>query len=273
MKAPCISLIATTYNQPRELSLYLETVAAQTWHDFELLVADDGSAAETREVIESSRVRHPQLRFKHVWHPDQGYQKSKILNQAIRQSEAPWIVFTDSDLILHPRFLADHAAAQKRWSLFMGRRVELAPGVSRWVVDHPEKLFGFEFYRRVLRSSKEPGEPTKNANRSFRIANSVVARIFGYHKVPDLLGSNFSICRELLLDVNGFDEKLEHYWGEDGDLFIRARNAGAKIHGRKAYAVQFHLWHKRRAPALGAEEAYREKLKNREYRRCVAGLL
>ena len=63
--------------------------------------------------------------------------------------------------------------------------------------------------------------------------------------------------------MNGFDESLEHYWGEDGDLFIRVRNAGAEICGLKNYAVQFYLWHKMRAPEPGAEKFYQQNLDNR----------
>lgn len=254
-----VSLIATTYNQPRDLDLYLSSVAAQTMHDFEVVVADDGSGEGTRKIVDKFANGALKGRFIHAWHPDDGYRKGKILNEAIRRSSGEWLVFTDSDLLLHRRFIEDHASQASEQALFMGRRVELGPQVSEWVRSHPERAGSPSFYARVL-ASEWRGE-TRNANRSFRIASGAIARLLKYDRVPDLLGSNFSIHRSLLERLNGFDEAREHYWGEDGDLFVRARNAGAKISGRKSFAVQWHLWHERRSPPLKAEEDYQRRVR------------
>lgn len=254
-----VSLIATTYNQPQDLELYLSTVAAQTTQEFEVVVADDGSGEATRRVVDKFANGPLKGRFIHAWHSDDGYRKGKILNEAIRRAQGEWIVFTDSDLLLHPRFIADHVSRASAQGLFMGRRVELGPRVSDWVRKHVDRLGSPEFYARVVMSDWR-GE-TRNANRSFRIASEGLAHFLKYDQVPDLLGSNFSIHRSLLERLNGFDEAREHYWGEDGDLFVRARNAGADISGRKSFAVQWHLWHERRSPPPKAEEDYQRRVR------------
>lgn len=272
MTAPRTSVIATTYNQSQDLELYLASLARQTMPDFEIIIADDGSREETRAVIDRARAVTFGDRLVHVWHEDAGYRKCKILNSAVRKARGSWLVFTDSDLIVHPHFVADHSSVQEPNSIFMGRRVDLAPAVSEWIRSNPSKLFSAEFYARVIASGFFGETKTRNFQRSFRVESGAIAEKLGHYRVPDLLGSNFSIDRELLMRVNGFNEALEHYWGEDGDLFVRVRNTGAKISGRKNFAVQFHLWHKMRSPQAGAEAAYRKSLENKTYVRCEKGL-
>ncbi len=64
-------------------------------------------------------------------------------------------------------------------------------------------------------------------------------------KVDDMKGCNFSVDRESLLKVNGFDEDYEGYAREDTDLEVRLQNLGLKIKSLKGLAIQYHVWHNR----------------------------
>ena len=285
-----IALIACTYNQPKDLDAYLWSLRAQTQSEFHIWIADDGSKPDTARVIELHQHDFFGDRLHHVWHEDNGYRKCLILNKTMVKvkAQAPkWLIFTDSDLIVHPHFIEDHVSMAGPKRLFMGRRVDLGAQVSEWIRNHPHSLFNWPFYLKVLTSAFKSLEfapsvevsdierargVTRHVKRLFRIENSTMARLLGYHRVTDLLGSNFSICPELFHQINGFNEALEHYWGEDGDLFVRARNAGADISGRKGYAVQLHLWHQPRKPKPDAEASYLKCLKNTQYVRCESGL-
>jgi glycosyltransferase involved in cell wall biosynthesis len=264
MAAPAVTVIATTYNQPVELELYLSCLARQTHQDFELLLADDGSGEETRRVVERHAAGPLAGRLRHIWQEDVGYRKSRILNAAIREARSDWLVFTDSDLLIHPRFLEDHLTYAAPNSVFMGRRVDLGPQISAWVRAHPAKVLGLEFQARVL-ASAWGRDPSRNVQRGLRLTSPVLARLLRWNQIPDLLGSNFSICRELLVRVNGFDESSEHYWGD--------RNSRAKIGGRKGFAGQWHLWHPQRKPKPDAEAEYLRKLGSLNYVRCPQGLV
>jgi glycosyltransferase involved in cell wall biosynthesis len=270
---PKISVIATTYNQPDELDLYLNSLRSQTEQGFEICIADDGSDDRTRAVI----LRHVQEffgnRLRHVWHPDQGYQKSRIVNQAALLSQGEWLIFTDSDLFVERHFVEDHGRMSAKNRLFMGRRVDLGKAVSDRFRREKQTSPSVRFWVELLLSQRAHDTPSRNVHRAVRIHSESLAKTLGCLKVPDLLGSNFSIDRELFIKLNGFNEALKHYWGEDGDLFVRARNSGAEILGRKNYAVQFHLWHPLRSPAPGAEEEYRRRVEqDHETTRCDAGL-
>src|SRR5580704_19463105 len=77
-----ISVIVATYNRPDALDAVLRSLAHQSDADFEVLVADDGSAPQTKELIEAWQPRF-NGRLHHVWHPDDGFRLAEIRNRAI----------------------------------------------------------------------------------------------------------------------------------------------------------------------------------------------
>jgi GT2 family glycosyltransferase len=267
------AVVITTYNNPRVLGICLKSFSNQTSSDFDIFVADDGSTDETKAKIEALRrfIGRP---IKHFWHPDQGYKKAKINNEVFRHLDGyRTIICVDHDTIAGERFVEDHLAAHARDSraVFMGRRVELGPKLSSQLTEE-----------NVLQFNRRPGlelawsgltGDTRGWLRGFRIGSARLRSLFGRDNVPDLLGSNFSVSRELLLEVNGYDEDYEAYWGEDGDLFIRLRNTGAKLAGSKSLAIQFHLDHPRLEPKPEHQARYEKALGDREYRRCRNGIV
>jgi glycosyltransferase involved in cell wall biosynthesis len=102
-----LSVIISTYNAEEWLHKVLLGYAIQTLQDFEIIVADDGSTTKTKEVIQQfqDKFKHPIL---HVWHEDEGFRKCKILNKAIVQSSADYLLFTDGDCIPRNDFVANH---------------------------------------------------------------------------------------------------------------------------------------------------------------------
>ena len=85
MKNFTVGVIISTYNNPRWLEKTLWSYERQTVAPSEIIVADDGSREETRLLIDSFRATLP---IKHVWHEDDGFRKTKILNDALRVATA-----------------------------------------------------------------------------------------------------------------------------------------------------------------------------------------
>jgi len=77
-----ISVIVATYNWPAALELCLQSLKNQSFRDFEILIADDGSQEETREVIQKCIEEFP-VKITHLWHEDMGCRKTIIGNRAI----------------------------------------------------------------------------------------------------------------------------------------------------------------------------------------------
>ena len=110
MSQPLLSVIITTYNEPNWLELCLESYSRQTNRNFEIIIADDGSSCETKDVINC----FPNIISEHIWQPDNGFQKTKILNKAIIASKSNYLLFTDGDCIAPKDLIETHLNNRKR---------------------------------------------------------------------------------------------------------------------------------------------------------------
>ena len=122
--APRTSLIVAVYERPRVLQPVLGSLARQTFRDFEVVVADDGSGPEIAQVVKdwASRETNP---VRHVWQPNLGFRKTVIANRAVAESSGRYLVFIDGDCILHHRFIERHSLRARSGQTLSGRRVML----------------------------------------------------------------------------------------------------------------------------------------------------
>ena len=102
-----ISIIISTYNSIEWLKKVLWGYNQQIFLNFEIVIADDGSKEETKIEIENLK-KEVQYSINHVWHEDNGFQKSQILNKAIVACKAPYIIMSDGDCIPRKDFVAIH---------------------------------------------------------------------------------------------------------------------------------------------------------------------
>ena len=255
MKKPLASVIMTTYNAPRHLALALAGLQIQTELNFELHIADDGSTSETSELVEEFMQRAP-FPVIYSWQQDKGYRKTKILNEAIRKAKADYFIFIDGDCICHKDFIKSHLKYRQQGYYLAGRRVDLGPKVSSMIT--PEMVLKGELNGpnlKVLLSSL--AGDSEYFHRSFYVANPFLRKILKMEKVDDMKGCNFSVDRESLFKINGFDEDYEGYAREDTDLEKRMQYLGLKIKSLKGLALQYHVWHDR----LSESEGNKMKLK------------
>src|SRR6056297_2680694 len=103
-----LSVIISTYNSPEWLEKVLWGYSVQSHNDFEIIIADDGSGAETRQLIDRMR-QQTGLTIRHIWQEDKGFRKCRILNLAVLESATDYLVFTDGDCIPRRDFLEVHA--------------------------------------------------------------------------------------------------------------------------------------------------------------------
>src|SRR5688572_4956723 len=98
------SLIISLYNKLEYLKMIEAALQRQSFRDFEVVVADDGSKPEVVEGIKDLMNSSP-IAFQHCWHEDLGFRKTKILNEAIRKSRSAYLIFIDGDCIPHTHFI------------------------------------------------------------------------------------------------------------------------------------------------------------------------
>jgi glycosyltransferase involved in cell wall biosynthesis len=235
-----LSVIVSTYNQPRLLELVLWGYAAQTLGDFELVVADDGSAAETRRLVDRMRGETG-LRITHVWHPDRGFRKCEILNRAIVAAAGEYLVFTDGDTVPRADFVATHARLARPGAYLAGGYLALPPEVSDAITARDVRA-GRATSAAWLRS-----RGWKPGYRALRLARwPALAALFDRVAATPVRwrGSNSSTWKRLLLEVDGFDMQMG-YGGEDAALGDRLENLGVRPRRIRYSAASVHLWHER----------------------------
>jgi glucosyl-dolichyl phosphate glucuronosyltransferase len=118
-----ITLIICTYNRWRILGNALASVAGSVLPDsidWEVLVVDNNSRDQTREVVEGFCRRYPG-RFRYLFEARQG--KSHALNSGVRQARGDIIAFTDDDVTVEPTWLWNLTAAlhDEQWAGTGGR--------------------------------------------------------------------------------------------------------------------------------------------------------
>lgn len=267
-----LTLIVTSYNQLSTLRMLLASLERQSvggiagFEGIEILVADDGSSDGTAEFC----AGYSRLQLTFITQEDQGYRKARILNQAIDRARGDYLIFLDADVILHPRFIEDHLALRRPGAFVCGRRVDLGPELTASVNEELVRAGFFDgLSLRLVRSGW--AKDTENWKRAIRVRSQFLRKIMGYEKPIDILGSNLGLWRSDLIEVNGFNEALEAYWGEDGDLFVRLRNSGKRAVNAKGMCIQFHLFHKRRQPSAENIALVERLLQRKDYVRAERG--
>ncbi len=88
---PFFSIIIPTYNRAHIIRRPIESIIAQTFIDWELIIVDDGSTDETRSIVDS----YSDSRIKYIWQENQ--ERSSARNHGIKLAKGEWICFQDSD--------------------------------------------------------------------------------------------------------------------------------------------------------------------------------
>lgn len=235
-----ISVIVTTYNQPAWLEKVLWGLAAQSEPAGEVLIADDGSGPETRDLVERARAEIG-APLAHIWHPHAGFGKCAILNRAIAASGGDYLVFLDGDCVPRRDFLATHRALALPGRFLSGGALRLPLPASR-ALTREDITSGRAFTPRVLRARGAPW--------SLRLARlGAGPRLARWldRLTPTRAtfnGGNASAWRADVVAANGFDERMGH-GGLDREFGARLANAGLRGHQVRHRAIVLHLDHPR----------------------------
>ena len=235
---PRISVILSTYNRPDALEMVLRSLEAQTCEDFEVIIADDGSRDDTREMILQFQSAS-KLIVKQVWHEDDGFRAAAIRNKAVAASEGEYLVFLDGDCMVFPDFLAEHARLRAPDRFTTGNRILLNRSFTEDVLSRQLPLYKWTFAQWFMARFK--GQ-TNRLLPLLRLSLGFLRKLTP-RKWHGVKTCNLGVWRQDFFDVNGFDESYQGWGYEDSDLVIRIMNKGVfRLEGRFAIPVM-HLWH------------------------------
>lgn len=217
------SIFVTTYNWPEALEVCLLSILRQTALPNEIIIADDGSGKNTKDVIDKYKLI-TKIPIHHIWVEDNGYRINLIRNLAIKAAKYPFIIQIDGDIILDKNFIKDHLKLAKSNSLNMGRRVRI----------NEEKA------KEICRS--------KNINELYYFRSYVICWLhhhlfYSSKTVRGLRGCNMAYWKSDALKVNGYDESIIGKGKNDKEFGARLINSGVRGFNLRNFAICYHLDH------------------------------
>jgi glycosyltransferase involved in cell wall biosynthesis len=193
---PLVSIWMAAYNAAQTISKSIESVLAQSYKNFELIIVDDGSTDNTADIVRS--FEHESIKY--FLKTNGGLASAR--NVQIKQSSGTFVVILDSDDMMTPDFLSQHLQAFEQY-----------PEAD---IIYCDDLF-----------IDENDKPVRILNRpEYHDNNRLISELFrcGYPVVP------FRTCiRKKVFDkIGGYDERLVVY--EDYDILMRFAQHGLKMH-------------------------------------------
>jgi len=209
--SPRISVVIPTYERCDSVARVLRALVHQTFPsaDYEVIVSINGSDDGTREMVAAFEAPHD---LRAIWQPERG--RAAACNAGIRAARGELIVLLDDDMEPTADFLAIHARAHpdgSRLGVFAAVPV-VVDGASSPVVEYIASNFDLHL-EKLARPDHEVG-------------------------IRDFYSGNFSIRRDVLLEIGLFDEGFKSYGNEDGELAIRLRQAGVRL----TYSAEAIAW-------------------------------
>lgn len=185
-----ISIIIPTWNRVNALERAVKSVIKQTYQNFEILVADDGSDDQTEETFKNySDHRVKYIRLKHSGSP------VRPRNAALFQAQGDFVAFLDSDDEWLPNKLELQVPILENNS-----EIDLVCSNAYRVVDNQRRKRRLYF--------KEPLDVDDNFLALVRYSNFVIT-------------SSVLVRKRVLLKTHGFSESIDLKGVEDFDLWAR----------------------------------------------------
>jgi glycosyltransferase involved in cell wall biosynthesis len=230
-----ISLIITTYNWPAALDLVLKSVSRQRRLPDEVIVADDGSGAETAEVV-ASWSRRIKVPVHHIWQENKGFRAGRSRNRGIAAARGNYIIFIDGDMVLDEHFVADHASAMAPGYFIQGLRIATNAACTARMLARGSTSFGV-----FTRGLRRPHLALRSPWLSARLSRQEV-------RMGAIKSCNEGFWRADLVAVNGFNEAIKGWGPEDKECVARLVNLGVQGKHLRFAGLAAHLDHRTRAP-------------------------
>lgn len=240
-----VSIIIPTYNRADILKLTLASLENQSIgrENYEVIVVDDGSTDNTREIVSSF---DKSLSVIYYFQEDKGYRVALARNEGIKRANGEILIFLDSGMVVGSAFAIEHYKAHLN-DISTSRE----PRIKKTAVIG--YVYGYNFY---LDSCYDPQKINYN-NSDFtikefeRTQQYLDIREDLYQDFNDDLGllpapwtifwtTNVSVSRNAIIEARCFDENFITWGMEDLELAYRLQKCGTTFKlSRKASGLHY----------------------------------
>jgi glycosyltransferase involved in cell wall biosynthesis len=210
MSTPKFSVIVPVYNRPQEVAELLESLTQQTYHNFEVLIIEDGSKISCEEVVNRYLQK---LHIQYFYKSNTGPGPSRNFGFAHAQGE--YFVVFDSDCIIPPQYFdeVNESLSQHQWDAWGG------PDKAHENFTHVQRAMGYTMSSLLTTGGIRGGK-----------------KRVGWFQPRSF---NMGISRRVYNETQGF--KFDRF-AEDIEFSIRMKKAGFKV----GLIPSAFVYHKRR---------------------------
>ncbi|WP_353570888.1 glycosyltransferase family 2 protein [Candidatus Albibeggiatoa sp. nov. BB20] len=233
-----VSIILSTYNRPDALILILQALSVQTYQDFDVIIADDGSGIDTKELI-YDLSRHLPYELHHLWQEDKGFRLAMARNKAVAKSSGEYLVFLDGDCVPRPSFIERHCQLAEANCFVTGNRILLNEHFTTRVLFHQIQIGKWSNFAWILPFLHG------DINRFLPLFSLPDGQFRKLNK-PKWQGAktcNLGAWKNDVLNINGFNEQFQGWGHEDAEFVVRLMHNDIKRKEGRFSVPVFHLWH------------------------------
>lgn len=189
---PKVSVIIPVYNSSKYVSEAIASVFAQTYQDFEIIVIDDGSTDNSREIIEDFIEKYPS-KINYIYQKNKGIAGAR--NTGIKNAKGSLIALLDADDKWHPARLEKEIVI-----------IESSPQIG--------------LVHSNLMSISEDGIPLENFKRNKKYLSGYIFKHL-FLRSADIGSPTVLFRKDCCMNVGLFDENIVCMGCDDRDMWLR----------------------------------------------------
>lgn len=236
-----VSVIVANFESHANLPLALASLKQQRMppeYRFEIVVVG-GAQQQTSRAL-NTLGHHHRFTYNMVTLPQLGAHKSQLINKAVRQSGAPYLIFTSADCILPPDHLTKHLAASQSDVVRSGDIIDLDHRTSHRI--DLDSITSGAWLKRV------PQRVPLKLHRAY--LKSLWYETVGQSYQRNLVASNFGIWRHQWERVGGLDERSQDWKQTEQDFEQRLRESDQQLKPIRGQALIYRLHRTPDAPTI-----------------------
>ncbi|HIJ77959.1 MAG: glycosyltransferase [Desulfobulbaceae bacterium] len=230
------SIIICFYERLQHLRYCLDSLKFSQDDFDEVVISDDGSSLETVEAL-TRLIKSYDFPIRHVWQPKNGFRVAAARNNGIRNAKGDYLIFFDCDFLVLPGTVKEHTRRAQKGRFVAGNCKYLS-------AETTEKIFNNQLQSHQIERlyNSIPDDNLRKEHRKF-LTRTFFMRLHLLSPRKQSLGGHFSIHRDDIEKINGYDENYVGWGGEDEDLGIRLVMAGIYCRTAITHAKILHMWH------------------------------
>ena len=241
---PSVGVIVAIYNDLQALTLVIESLLSQTHLPDEIIIAEDAEHTHIKEYLSTLNNE----RIIHLSQKDEGWQKERALNSAIKASSSEYLIFIDGDCVPYNSFVESHLQLCEEKTALCGRRTEPGESFSARLRNHELSIKAFQnsYLSNYFSLSKDEVRHY-DEGLYFSPDSFIFSMIHKFgRKNSHIVGCNWSCFKKDLEIINGYDEDFVlPTTGEDTDIERRLVHFGVRMKSCRNAANVIHLYHEK----------------------------